>query len=70
MIEAARHFSLSPEPWDPSKVATAIDEIVSDALARSIPIRSGRPTLRTTILRTATAACTSVRPVSFGLLII
>ena len=33
MIEHARHISLCPLPWNASEVATAIEEIVSDALA-------------------------------------
>jgi hypothetical protein len=32
MIERARHVPLRPVPWDPSDIATAIEEIVLDAL--------------------------------------
>jgi hypothetical protein len=32
MIERARHVPLRPGPWDPSDIATAIEEIVDDAL--------------------------------------
>jgi hypothetical protein len=34
MIEQSRHVPLLSVPWDPSEVATAIDEIVADALAQ------------------------------------
>jgi hypothetical protein len=32
MIERARHVPLRPVPWDPNDIATAIEEIVVDAL--------------------------------------